>query len=584
MTVLGLVLAFLAAEDGPSVRRLAVVVGANGAPEGRSELKYAHRDARRFHEVLVRVGDVAERDAELLLDPQPSQVLEAFERLSQVAQAWSGETLLFFYYSGHADDAFLYPRGQPLSIDGVRDALLRSRTTVQVGVFDACRGGAWTQAKGLEPTTPVELRKQWVLTTEGSVLFASSSGLEDAHESDRLRASFFTHHLVGGLLGAADSSQDGVITATEAFQYAQAQTVRDSAQASAEPQHPSFQLNLHGRSDLAMTKIKQDTSILSVVQAAGPLQVVELSTGLVLFELPEGPRQSRLSVSPGRYLVRHVSKEGVVTSREVAVAAGEASMVEERSLSLAGSIALEKKGLEPAPRAQESILPARTLSASLRLGVAYVTSDRPMTQPLIPLGSTRMLATGNLELSWSPASWLELNFLSFPGATVRLGEKGKREILLFGGVDRVWVSNATATGLVAVSVEPSVAVAFRYWLNMATSMLVTVRATPVVGGELSGQGYPLQLGGEGSASITHTFRNVVSVNFSIGGAGGIVSAAPSLWRIVVGSTRVGARLLPLIRVHLNAVWNVDLDVRVALPLTEGSPIAQEYLAGVTATW
>src|SRR5262249_51231369 len=237
--------------------------------------------------------------------------------LSSVARAESRETVLYFYYSGHADDASLYPRGKPLPIERVRSALVDGGATVRVGIFDACRGGAWTRAKGLSRAAPVELRPAFALAAEGTVLFASSSGLEEAHESDRLEASFFTHHLIGGLLGAADVSGDGAVTATEAFQYAQAQTVRDSARFSLEPQHPSFELNLHGRKDLVLAQLESDSSTLAVEQAAGPLQVIELPLGLVLVELPEGKRSSRLAVPPGDYLVRRVSDAGVVTAREV---------------------------------------------------------------------------------------------------------------------------------------------------------------------------------------------------------------------------------------------------------------------------
>ena len=79
------------------------------------------------------------------------------------------------------------------------------------------------------------------------VLIASSSGLEIAHESEGILGSFFTHHLVAGLRGAADPRGDGVVTVTDVFAYAKERTVRDTASISPRPQHPSFSMNLPSR-------------------------------------------------------------------------------------------------------------------------------------------------------------------------------------------------------------------------------------------------------------------------------------------------------------------------------------------------
>ncbi len=71
------------------------------------------------------------------------------------------------------------------------------------------------------------------------MLIASSSGLESAHESDRLQGSFFTYHFTGGLRGAADRNGNGEITMTEAFEYAKERTIRDTLRVASETQHPA---------------------------------------------------------------------------------------------------------------------------------------------------------------------------------------------------------------------------------------------------------------------------------------------------------------------------------------------------------
>lgn len=83
-----------------------------------------------------------------------------------------------FYYSGHADTGALYPNGKPLPLAALRERLDDPRATVRVGIIDACRGGGWTRAKGLTSEPPFEVGLPLALSSEGSVLLASSSGVD----------------------------------------------------------------------------------------------------------------------------------------------------------------------------------------------------------------------------------------------------------------------------------------------------------------------------------------------------------------------------------------------------------------------
>jgi hypothetical protein len=47
------------------------------------------------------------------------------------------------------------------------------------------------------------------LASEGTVPLSSSSGIEEAHESEALLASFFTHRWNAALRGAADATRTG---------------------------------------------------------------------------------------------------------------------------------------------------------------------------------------------------------------------------------------------------------------------------------------------------------------------------------------------------------------------------------------
>ena len=221
----------LAAEDSPpsaEPRRFAVLVGSNASPPGRKELRYAHRDVQAVVDVLQDVGAFEREDVVSLQDPEPDELLDALDRQLDRA-ARSGQSLLLFYYSGHADAHALYPVGKALPLRALKTRLERDSVHVRIGVIDACRGGGWTGTKGLREAEVFEVNIPLVLANQGSALVASSSGLEDAHESEVLQGSFFTHYWLAALRGAGDENEDGQVTFGEAFEYAKYFTVRDTA-------------------------------------------------------------------------------------------------------------------------------------------------------------------------------------------------------------------------------------------------------------------------------------------------------------------------------------------------------------------
>lgn len=329
----------LTADAAPAERRIAVVVGSNRAVAGRAELRYAHDDAQAVADVLVDAGQFSRADVHVLLDPTPDAVLAALDDARALAAG--PHTMVLFYYSGHADDHALYPGGAPLPLDALKARLADERVGVRVGVIDSCRGGGWTHAKGLSVTKPFAVGLP-ALSSEGMALLASSSGLEDAHEAEALQGSFFTHHLVAGLRGAADQTGDGHVTLSEAFAYANRLTIRDSAKRAPSPQHPSFDLRLRGRQDVVLTSVAQAPTVLTLAQTEGPLQVVQLSTGVVVVEAPAGEQVLRVTLPAGAYVVRRVTDAGVL-SREVQVREGQPTTVDETSLTLVGDARLGSK-------------------------------------------------------------------------------------------------------------------------------------------------------------------------------------------------------------------------------------------------
>jgi hypothetical protein len=379
LSILGLLLG-LSAQAAP-LRRLAVVVGANHGPSGRATLRYSYSDADQFAAMLTEVGQFAPEDVHVLRDPDPQAILAELDR-DLAALGRGGESMLLFYYSGHADTVALYPDGKPLPFAQLRARLESQAATVRIGIIDACSGGGWTGTKGIYPSAPFVIDVPLQLTSEGSVLIASSSGVERAHESESVYGSFFTHHLVAALRGAADQ-HGGVVTLNDAFTYARERTIRDSA-AVADPQHPSFSMNLRGRSDLPMTQVASSKTVMELTETEGPLQLIHLGTGLVVMEVPAGNRVIQLSVPSGRYLLRR-QREGGNYSRELVVEPDHELKVDEAALTLMPYPGQAAKGIEPTEAEWPIALNDRPLALPARMvefGAGVAVHDNTTGVPL----------------------------------------------------------------------------------------------------------------------------------------------------------------------------------------------------------
>jgi hypothetical protein len=352
----------------------AIVIGANHAPPGQLPLRYSHGDATSLAAVLREVGAFAPEDVHVMLDPSPDGVLAILDEQTTLLRGAGGESLLVFYYSGHADDEAIYPNGQPLSLEAIRSRLDRDIATIRIGIVDACRGGAWTRAKGLVPTQEFQVHLPFELVSEGSALLASSSGSESAHESEALQGSFFTHYLVAGLRGAASPSMDGEVTLGQAFAYANRMTVRDTALTSQVPQHPSFDIHLRGRQDLVLTRAASSPSVVTLSEQAGPLQVVELASGVPVVEIPSGERMVRVALPPGSYLVRKMSGDRVAAA-EIEVRSGQTVTVAEDSLQVVGTPSLfEKSASSPVDEPRDGLgvrLGLQSMFGAFYTGLAF---------------------------------------------------------------------------------------------------------------------------------------------------------------------------------------------------------------------
>src|SRR5258706_339840 len=140
-------------------------------------------------------------------------------------------------------------------------------------------------------------------SSTGEALISSSASDEMALESREIKGSFFTHHLVSGLRGAADTSGDGRVTLAEAYEYVFKRTVTATAATTIGPQHPGYTYRLSGEGELVLTDLNVRTARLTIPTGLDRVLIIDRRSERVLAEVGPGGASS-LALPSGDFLVR----------------------------------------------------------------------------------------------------------------------------------------------------------------------------------------------------------------------------------------------------------------------------------------
>lgn len=287
------------------VVRRALLVGANDGGLDLPTLRYTQNDVDRMRQVLTELGGFADEDIIVLQGADRATLEVELEGLPALEE----DDLFLFYYSGHADARGLRLGDELYPFDTLKGHFARIDADVKLGILDACRSGQITQAKGAVVVDPF---LQQGLDASGEAWITASSGDELAQESRSLEGSFFTHHLVAGLRGAADNG-DGVVSLGEAYSYAYTQTVERTS-ATGVTQHPEYDFRLAGKGDLALTQLSTATSQVTLSAGYGG-EIAILRDGILVAEVNKPVDQEMtLALQPGTYTLRRRDGE---TVREV---------------------------------------------------------------------------------------------------------------------------------------------------------------------------------------------------------------------------------------------------------------------------
>lgn len=333
----------------PALRRYALIIGSNtGGGQGRDKLRYAGHDAERVADVLKQIGGVTQPDLAMLSEPDLGGLDAAFDALSRRVQTerQKGQRVeLVVYYSGHADETGILIGGGRYDYGRLRQRIRAVPADVHIAIVDSCASGSFTRIKGGKKLPP--FLRDTSNQVAGFAFLSSSSENEDAQESDRIGASFFTYFFVAALRGAADRNRDGKITLTEAYQFSYEHTLGRTQNTAHGPQHPAYDMHLSGTGDVVITDLRSTESTLVLPPALkGRVTIVDKS-GRVAVELTKEAGEPLSLALPNETYTIHVdNKKG--------------EFIATVTLDKVGSIELPPDALRPATDQEKTV--ARGLS------------------------------------------------------------------------------------------------------------------------------------------------------------------------------------------------------------------------------
>ena len=295
--------------QGTPTQRFALVVGANKGGSDRVTLRYAIKDAQSFGAVLEELGGVQQKQLLFLKEPSPYTLDVALDDIAaKLPRPEQARSELIFYYSGHSDEVGLLLGGEHFSYERLRARLAALPVDVRVVILDSCASGNLTRAKGGR-RMPAFLSDAST-HVKGHAFLTSSAEDEAAQESDRLGGSFFTHYLISGMRGAADTTGDRRVTLNEAYQFAFQETLSRTEHTLGGAQHAAYDINLSGHGDLVLTEYSKGVAVLTIDADVSGHLYIRGERGQLIAELEKQPgRTVELGLPAADYQIQLRAQE-----------------------------------------------------------------------------------------------------------------------------------------------------------------------------------------------------------------------------------------------------------------------------------
>jgi len=332
-------------QNDNATRRFGIFIGSNNGGRDRITLRYAVSDAQAISNVFSQMGGIASEDTILLVEPNIREInrrIDAMHEQVLKTAKTNRRTEIVFYYSGHSDDEGLLLNREKYYYRDLRQKINSIPSDMRIVILDSCASGAFTRIKGGEKTLPFLLDSS--STAEGYAFLTSSSANESSQESDRIASSYFTHSLVAGLRGAADTVGNGQVTLNELYRYAYAETMARTENSFYGTQHPSYDIQINGSGDLVLTDVKQTSAgIVIDEKVTGRLTIRDNQERLIV-EINKTARVLELGLEPGIYNITLQQQSGDLFRAEVTLIQGQRTLVSMRDFNRIGTEPARRRG------------------------------------------------------------------------------------------------------------------------------------------------------------------------------------------------------------------------------------------------
>ena len=231
-------------QPAPMSQRYALIIGVADYPNfpEQKQLRFTDDDAQRFYEFIQTPegGGFKPKNIRLLLNAQATR-RQILREIAWVGRRARTNDRVYIFFAGHgmvndAGRAYFIPyEGSPSEpgIDGIRadDFLNRVMTSIvakEVVLFvDACYAAAAANqegtARGEEDNLAASLEAKWkdIDRAPGETFMAlfSASAHQRSWEDNDLKQGLFTHYLLAGIRGAANTDKDSYVEAGELLRY-----------------------------------------------------------------------------------------------------------------------------------------------------------------------------------------------------------------------------------------------------------------------------------------------------------------------------------------------------------------------------
>ncbi len=289
--------------DLDGTKRYGLFIGANNGGQGRETLRYAVSDARAVSKVFLEMGGIEPQDAVLLVEPSVREIdqqIDSINRQIVEAKKTYRRTELVFYYSGHSNEDGLLLNREQYNYRELREKINTLPSDMRIIILDSCSSGAITRAKGGVKTKPFMIDSS--NSTEGYAFLTSSSANEVSQESDLIESSYFTHSLLAGLRGAAETVGDGRITLNELYGFAYTETLAKTETSMYGAQHPNYDMQISGTGDVILTDLSETSASLVLEEnITGRISIRDSSDYLIAEVTKASQKVMELGLEPGVY-------------------------------------------------------------------------------------------------------------------------------------------------------------------------------------------------------------------------------------------------------------------------------------------